>query len=244
MSLRSLAKKWLLKRQTILSRPPGQFNMGGYKLAAARDRGLEIRSAIDGGAANGNWTAELRTIWPDAKILCVEPREDVQGDLKNIAARLGNIEIARTLLGSEAGEMEFYEGEDASSVNKDFAPKASKARRLPVTTLDKLVAGTPFEKPDLIKLDLQGAELSALRGASECMKHATAIELEVSFIEFSPGIPLISEVFTFLQERDFTPYDFLGLWHRPLDGAMAQGDVLFLRKESPLRADRRYWGTE
>jgi hypothetical protein len=31
------------------------------------------------------------------------------------------------------------------------------------------------------------------------------------------------------------------IWHRPLDGALAQGDLLFAPKDSPVRADRRYW---
>lgn len=241
MSVRSLVKKWLLDRGMIISRPPGQFNMGSYKLAAARDRGLDIQCAIDGGAATGTWSTELRKIWPNARILCIEPRDDAQQALRQVQAELGNLEIAKTLLGSSEGEVDFYLGLEASSINREFAPSTSELKRQSMAMLDKLVQGTPFERPDLIKLDLQGAELSALEGAEECMKHATAIQLEVSFLEFSSGIPLIADVFAFLKKRDFVAYDILGLWHRPFDGAMAQGDILFLRTQSPLRADHRYW---
>jgi FkbM family methyltransferase len=243
MSLRSFIKARLLKRDMILSRPPGQYNMAGYKLAKARDRGLKIGSAIDGGAANGGWSTELREIWPQAKILCVEPRDDVQGQLRTVQAQLGNIEISQALLGPQEGEADFYLDDDRSSMNKDFVPNFGTVKRLPVTTLDNLVQRTGFEGPDLIKLDLQGAELSVLQGAGACLKRAIAIQLEVSFIDFHPGMPLIADVFAFLRERNFVPYDILGLWHRPLDGAMAQGDVLFLRADSPLRSDRRYSST-
>lgn len=244
MSLRSWIKKWLLDRGMILSRPPGQFLMGPYKLAAARDRGLDIKCIIDCGAAKGAWSTEIRAIWPAAQILCIEPRDNTQQELQRMRSQLGNIEIAQVLLGSEEGNADLYINGDASSVIKDFAIRTSTAKRMPVTTLDRLVAGTPFEKPDLIKLDLQGAELSALKGAIECLKHVAAIQVEVSFLEFSSGTPLIADIFAFLYERDFVAYDILGLWHRPLDGALAQGDILFVRTGSPLRADRRYWAED
>ena len=65
--------------------------------------------------------------------------------------------------------------------------------------------------------------------------------VEVSFLGFcGPEAPLIADVIAFMRERDFVAYDVLGLWHRPLDGTMAQADVLFLRSGDPLRADQRY----
>jgi FkbM family methyltransferase len=239
MNIRHTLKQWLLRRGIVVSRPPGQFNILAYKLAAAKARGLDIRTVVDGGAAHGTWTRELRTIWPAARVLAVEPRDEVQPALEQTRAELGDILIARELLGEREGETTFYIHGDQSSVNKDFAGDA-RAVSVPMTTLDRLVERLAFPWPDLIKLDLQGAELSALRGAPQCLAHARAVFLEVSFIDFEPGMPLIADVFTFMKSSGFVPYDVTALWHRPLDWALAQGDVLFLREDSPLRADRRY----
>ena len=240
MPIRPLVKGLLLRRGIVLSRPPGQFNVAQYKLRAVKARGLDITSAVDGGAASGSWCRELRTTWPGARLLAVEPRDDVQAELERNRAELGNMDVARDLLGETAGERTFYLHAEQSSVNKDFAG-AGASVQLPMTTLDALVERLRFPGPDLIKLDLQGEELPALRGATRCLSRAKAVLLEVSFIDFQPGMPLIADVFAFMKQQGFVPYDVLALWHRPLDGAMAQGDVLFVREDSPLRADRRYF---
>src|SRR5687768_11039721 len=95
--LREKIKTELLKRNAIVSRPPGQYSIMGVKLAHAKRRGLNPKMVIDGGASEGGWSADLRKIWPDAQILCIEPREDAQPALKATAARLGGVHIAQTL---------------------------------------------------------------------------------------------------------------------------------------------------
>jgi hypothetical protein len=77
---RELIKKALLRRDMILSRPPGQFEITTLKLAKARDRGLKVNLAIDGGAAEGGWTTAFKEVYPAAKVLCVEPRDASQSD--------------------------------------------------------------------------------------------------------------------------------------------------------------------
>jgi len=240
MSWRTLVKGWLLKRDIIVSRPPGQFNNHAYKLSAAKARGLDVRSALDGGAACGGWARLIREIFPGVEVLAVEPRDEVQAELRAVQAELGRVKVAKTLLGATPGEANFYLDGDSSSVNQEFAG-GTTGIRLPVTTIDQLVQSLEFPHPDLIKLDLQGAELDALAGASECLKHAKAVLLEVSFLPFEKDMPLIADVLWFMKNKGFVAYDVLGLWHRPLDGAMAQGDILFVPEQSPLRADRRYW---
>jgi hypothetical protein len=45
-----------------------------------------------------------------------------------------------------------------------------------------------------------------------------------------------------MQAHGFVVADILGLKRRPLDGATAQLDLLFLPEVAPLRADRRWAG--
>ena len=109
-----------------------------------------------------------------------------------------------------------------------------------MTTLDRLIADTGFPSPDYIKLDLQGAELQCLEGATQCLKRAQAVQLEVSFLPFQQGMPLAADTLAFMKSKGFVCYDILALCPRPLDGSLAQGDFLFVREDSPLRSDSRW----
>lgn len=242
--IRRWAKNWLLSRGIVLSRPPGNLMIGPVRLRLARDRGLQVRLAVDGGAATGAWTRELLALYPASNVVCVEPRDSAQSSLHALRSEHGGVHIVQTLLGDVDGEADFHEHDDQSSMlgNSRDMP-FGRTQRLPVTTLDRLVMRLGLGWPDMIKLDLQGAELLCLAGAAECLAHATSVILEVSFIPFQAGQPLIADVLTFMKEKGFRCYDVLALWHRPLDGALAQGDLLFLSERSELLRDPR-WSRE
>jgi FkbM family methyltransferase len=238
---RTWVKDWLLRHGAVLSRPPGQFALTSYKLGLAKDRGLRVEAAIDGGASNGSWTRELKALYPTGKVLCVEPRPDMQADLAQLARELPGIHIAPTLVGEREGVVEFHEHGNQSSMLPNSAGKAFGALvQRPMTTLDKLVQTTGVGLPDLIKLDLQGAELQALAGATQCLGHASAVLLEVSFMPLQKGQPLVGDVVAFLARFGFRCYDITALAHRPLDGALAQGDFIFVHERSGLIGDNRF----
>ena len=239
--LREWIKAQLLKRNCILSRPPGQFEIDGIKLAAAKRRGLEPKMIVDGGAAEGVWTLKAKEIWPNAQLLCVEPRESSQAVLRSIAERLPGIHVAQTRVGASEGTVDFFEHSSQSSMLKDaHGQEWGKKVSAPITTLDALLMKLRLPDPDFIKLDLQGAELNCLRGAPRCLAHAEAVLLEVTTIPFQRGMPLVAEVVPFMSQHGFRLYDIVSLWHRPLDGALTQGDWLFVRETSKLLADPRW----
>jgi len=239
--IRQILKSALLRRGMVLSRPPGQYNLLHVKLADAKRRGLELRCIVDGGAADGGWTREIKAIYPDALLLCVEPRDDVQPHLRQLAREFTGIHIAQTLLGPREGTVQFHDaGPQSSALPNSQGHSFGVTRTMPVSTLDALIADQKLSWPDLIKLDLQGYELDALAGAEQCMSHAQALLLELSFFQLQKGMPLADEVIAFLRQRQFHIYDIPALWHRPLDGALAQGDFLFLRQGHPLLADNRW----
>ena len=240
--LREFVKKQLLNRGMIVSRPPGQFSIQQVKLQNARRRGLKIESIIDGGASDGSWAREIRQTYPTARVLCVEPRDECQAGLAQTARELPGVEYANTLLGDHEGTMKLNVHDTQSSIlnNSQGQQFGSSVKEYPITTLDKLVQSKNFPWPDLIKLDLQGAELQALAGAGECLKRGQALLLEVSFIELQKGCPLLYDVVTFCHNAGYRVYDIPSLWHRPLDGALAQGDFLFLKNDHPLLRDARW----
>jgi hypothetical protein len=98
-----------------------------------------------------------------------------------------------------------------------------------------------LESPVFVKIDTQGYELEVLKGAQKILPKIDAILLEVAIIEINEGAPLLDEVVVFLKRLGFVTYDILEFHRRPLDGALNQIDILFVRENSPLVADKRHF---
>ncbi len=64
-------------------------------------------------------------------------------------------------------------------------------------------AGVDPQRVDVIKLDVQGAELKALHGAKKLLRSVKAILLEVSFVPIYKDCPLFGEVDSFLGEHGY-----------------------------------------
>jgi FkbM family methyltransferase len=242
-AFKETVKSLLLRSGIVISRTPGQFNLGGLRLLRLRESGFRCQLAVDGGAADGGWTREFHHVFPESAVLCIEPRDDCQSKLRTAVAPLPHVTIAQTLLGAEEGIVELHEHADQSSIlNNSSGLGFGTTMRRQMTTLDAVVRKHGLPWPDLIKLDLQGAELLCLQGAVNCLEHTEVVILEVSFIPFYSGNPLIGDVVPFMSDRGFQCYDIAGLWRRPLDNALAQGDFFFVKKASQLVADPR-WST-
>jgi FkbM family methyltransferase len=242
--LRTLIKRWLLARGAILSRPPGQFDVTEYKLRRAKDRGLEIGSVLDGGAHIGDWTRMIKRVYPKASAIMVEPRADVQASLRQVVKELSGVVVAQTVLGATERLVVFHAASAQSSVLPDHRGEHfGEVNNLLLTPIDSLVKFHGWAAVDLMKLDLQGYELEALAGAAQILPTCQAVVLEVSFAAFQQGTPLALEVCAFMHAAGFTIYDILALKHRPLDGRMAQADVLFIRNNHHLFADNRWTAT-
>ena len=108
--------------------------------------------------------------------------------------------------------------------------KVKKEITLRTTTVDYL----DIPSFDFIKLDIQGGELNALKGAEKSLKTCLGIELEVEFIELYSGQPLFGEITEFLNNKGFEFFDFVDLirWERNNFNSLGQcvfGDALFLK---------------
>jgi len=108
-------------------------------------------------------------------------------------------------------------------------------------TIDSLIDSGKLKIPELIKLDVQGYELEALKGASKTFGKTEVYILEVSlFSDDAEKIPIFHQVVNFMAERNYYAYDLPGYLRRPLDGALGQVDICFVKKDSFLRKENKW----
>ena len=216
------------------------FSITAYKMAhALKAQGLTFRTIIDCGANKGQFARAATECFPHASVFSVEPLPDAAKAFRRNLGKREQVRLIQMALGSEDEPITFYPNQYslASSAlpmhdNQRIAfPKLTELPPIQVQAgrLDTLLADLIRKGPTLLKLDLQGFELEALRGATDILDQIDFILLEVSFKEMYQGEPLFNEVRQFLDEAGFhflRPVETLAD-HR---GEIVQMDALFARK--------------
>lgn len=213
-----------------------------HALERLRANGFAPRAALDIGAYEGEWAGMCRRVWPACHVLMVEPQASKRSALEATVRRLGaGVDVRTALLGATPREnVPFFVNETVSSVLQESVDKSAPAVHVAMSTVDDVVAGTEFAAPDFIKLDVQGYELEVLHGGSGSVAAAEVILMEVNLIPIYDGAPLLAETVSFMAERGFRAYDICAFTRRPLDGALWQTDLIFVRDTSRLVASRAW----
>jgi hypothetical protein len=164
-----------------------------------KSHNIEIDSILDIGAHKGKWTQTFKEHYPNAKELMIEANADHIEDLKKI----GSYMLA--LLSKDNEEVDYYMCEDkintqGNGIYKENTnvPFTSKKRRC--VTLDSLLPGQRF---DLIKLDVQGAELDIIQGSPGFIHQAKYLWLELQPHNYNIGAPSAGKVIGYLNQIGF-----------------------------------------
>lgn len=221
----------LLERQTLSG-----------MLKHAKQCGFNPQTIIDVGAAYGHISKEMSQIFPSAKIEMFEPLVEYSSSLSQVLSELPNARLHPFAAGNREGDITFNVHKDlvGSSLYNEIegALVDGEPRQVKITRLDSVCASA--DAPILLKVDVQGAELDVLQGASSLLPKIELIVLEVSLFAFYIGGVQFAEVIAFMKERGFVVYDIFGFLYRPLDDALSQVDIAFAREDSALRKDHRY----
>ena len=225
-------------------RPLGERASLEGVLRHAHRAGLAPRTVFDVGAAHGDFSQDCAGVFPQARYLLFEPLEEFQGDLERVCGRIADSHHYNMAAAATVGETvinvhsdlvgsSFYLENEDSDVN-------GVPRTIPTTTLDAIAEAETPVAPFLIKVDVQGAEMDVLEGARGVLAKTQMVILEVTFFEFFRSAPQFAEVISRMESLGFVVYDIFGLSHRPLDGALAQADVVFVPEGSAFRTHHHY----
>lgn len=190
-------------------------------------------TVIDVGASVGQFALLAKTRWPAAKIVSFEPLPRAR---KRYTSVLDNADLQPYAVGATAGTaaLNVSAADDSSSLlpigrrQTTVFPGTERAGTLDVevVTLDDVVDQS-WPSPWLLKIDIQGLELEALRGAEHTLEHVAEVYVECSFVELYDGQALADEVVAFLLSRGLRLAGVFNVARR--DGEAIQADFLFRR---------------
>lgn len=221
-----------MMRQTDMNR----FQAIDECMGGLAERAYRPRVIIDGGAHLGQFAVLARKSFPGADAVHLfEPQEACLQQLRKLCAREGFI-LHECALSSQSGTLRFVNTDRPSTgayVVQDDAP----ANEVVARTLDEVLDGMlePGHRA-LLKLDLQGHELDALRGGEKALQSIEVVLTEVSLYSQS-GPPVATEVIAFMTGIGFVLYDIASLSGRPRDNRLREADLVFVRQNSQLLAD-------
>ena len=168
---------------------------------------FNIKPAViyDCGSAVLHWERWARHIWKDANIYCF----DAFSPLEELYKKTGVNYNMCCLSNVNDLEVKFYQSDILFGGNSIFKEKNDKV--FPpenyivkkTITLDKLVNDKNIPYPDLIKMDLQGCELNALKGATQVLKCCSYLILELQEVEYNEGAPMKDAVIEYLKTIGF-----------------------------------------
>jgi len=176
----------------------------------------------DIGANIGTYTVPLsRLVGSTGRVIAFEPNRPTRACLRqNIRQnRLANVTVMRAAVGETSGHACLVATEDNLG-EAHLAPPAdtsSKGERVAVTTLDAEVAKLRLTRVDFLKIDVEGFELAALRGAERTLAANPRLVVQTEIVpahaaRYGFGLGELREFFA---SRHFSPYtcDARGCMH-------------------------------
>lgn len=203
------------------------------RLALLKNKGFNPQVIYDIGAHYGNWTAEIQNVFNRAQFFLFEANDYYKPWLQRL-----NAPCFFALLGDKEELVTFYTNNTSGdSVFREqthyYADGSFRENLVPMTTLDTMVQKNKLPLPDLIKMDVQGAEKLIIKGGLPIVCNAHVIILEVGILEYNKGAPLMHEMMQLMDELGYCVLDVLELHYIPT-GELIQIDLLFVKKGSPL----------
>jgi len=174
---------------------------------------LELGTVVDIGANRGQFALCIRRLYPRAMIFSFEPLRRPAETYRKVFGKDLRVRLFNNAIGTQAGSAAMHVSRwDVSSSLLQFAQaqhdnfpftEESRLERVSVATLSDCLAGDSIEGRALLKLDVQGYELTALRGCEDLLSRFDYVYVEASFIELYVGQALATEVIEYLFAKGF-----------------------------------------
>lgn len=202
--------------------------------------GRTAPTILDVGANIGGTAKRYRARFPEAEIYCFEPFPETLEKLRLRYAQDPKTHIVPKAVSERSGRTTFHV--NAYDATNSLLPRPAGQRRyfpahagpkgtveVEVTSLDEFALDNEIGSVDILKLDIQGGEAMALRGAKGLLERGavSVVYTEVMFVAHYEGGALFHELWALLAEFG---YSLFGLYHlhNASNGQLRCGDAIFV----------------
>ena len=212
------------------------FVMAGVEHKAVLN--LPLATVVDIGANRGQFALAARA-FSRSRIFSFEPLAGPAEIFRRVFSGDDQVVLHQSAIGptSVNQQMHVSARDDSSSllpissVQTSMFPGTEEVSTVEVRVapLNEFVTADDLLAPAMLKLDVQGFELEALRGCESLLQSFEWVYCECSFMELYAGQKMASEVIEWLAARNFGLNGVYNLAYDH-DGQAVQSDFLFRRK--------------
>ena len=174
-----------------------QHSLASFEAQHSLLTGMGINQPVilDVGAHRGETSSKYKQLFPKSTIYCFEPFPDSANVLKNRFNSDLTVKVFPSAVSETTGMQKFFINHQ--SWTNSLLPRPSTSRRyysknagskaeleVPVVSIDNFVHTENVKKIDILKMDIQGGELKALKGSTQSLKQRNIllIYLEIMFV--------------------------------------------------------------
>ena len=202
----------------------------------------KVNGIMDAGASNGRISRRMLRWFPDAHAYAFEPNPAYVDELNEYAQSESRFHPQFQALSDYKGSFGLTITASRGSVSllkpakylQKIAPEGSvvnKTETVQVNTIDKWVEENGKPSIELMKFDIQGNELKALKGADRTLKDLVLmIYSEVCFKPLYDDGAIFSQIDLFLREYGFELYDLYGLKYGP-ENMLLWANAIFIHRQ-------------
>jgi FkbM family methyltransferase len=210
---------------------------------------LHFTAVVDVGANDGHTSAHWLKTFEDVHIHAIEAQEHYRTPLAAIAeSSEGRMTVWNLAAASSDGQLTFRIHEDhpssssllpSTQLSHDLMPFTRREEMVTVEArrLDAIFGRGKVELGNrvFLKLDIQGAELDALRGCEGFLDEVECVLCEVNLAQLYEGQPNLVEIIELLAKHRLRFAGVSEQYHAP-SGRAIYLDAVFLREAAELNA--------
>lgn len=200
---------------------------------------------VDAGAHRGEFSRRLAEAFPNSTVHAFEPNAAVAGSI--VGSTSNRIRVWNAAVGERSERVRFRVNRD-DETSSVLLPNANAARfhegahrllrevDVAVERLDDWAIRERVGPVHAIKLDVQGSEVAAIRGADRLLRESVvAVYSEAQFIPEYEGASRFGEIDAELRARGFTLFQIVDVQSKGVLRETASCDALWLREDAAAR---------